>query len=38
MTFAWRSPKLNRFGGLYIRVWGKWYRVFAWQDARTKDE
>jgi hypothetical protein len=24
---CWRSAKLNRHPGLYIRVDGKWYRV-----------
>jgi hypothetical protein len=25
-----RSPKLNRHPGLYLRLWGKWYRVVKW--------
>lgn len=24
---CWRSRKLNRHPGLYLKLWGKWYRV-----------
>jgi len=28
LTF--RSPKLNAYAGIYMRVFGKWYRVVKW--------
>lgn len=29
---AYRSPKLNAYPGLYLRVFGKWYRIVKWGD------
>lgn len=28
MRFVFRSPRIFRHGGLYLQVWGRWYRVF----------
>lgn len=28
MKLVWRSPLFFKHGGLYLRVWGRWYRVF----------
>lgn len=27
MKIVYRSPKLNRHPGVYLCVWGKWYRI-----------
>lgn len=37
MKVAWRSPKIFRHGGVWLQVWGKWYRVFAANDDRLKE-
>lgn len=34
MRLAYRSPKIFRHGGWFLRVWGKWYRVIAVHDNR----
>jgi hypothetical protein len=34
--FVYRSPKLFRHGGVYLKLWGKQYRIFAAEDARLK--
>jgi hypothetical protein len=34
--FAFRSPKIFQHGGVYVKVWDKWYRVFAVEDPRMK--
>lgn len=28
MKLAYRTPKLFHHAGIYLQVWGKWYRVF----------
>lgn len=28
MKITYRTPKLFAHAGVYLRVWGKWYRVF----------
>lgn len=27
MKIAYRSPKIFKYGGWFIRLWGKWYRL-----------
>lgn len=27
MKLAYRSPKIFKHGGLFLRVWDKWYRI-----------
>lgn len=27
MKLVYRSPKLNKYAGWYLRVWNKWYRI-----------
>lgn len=34
--FVYRSPKLFKHGGLFLKLWGKHYRVFATEDPRLK--
>lgn len=34
MKLAYRSPKLFKHGGWYLRVWGKWYRIIKTKDGR----
>ena len=36
MKFAFRSPKLFKHGGLYLKVWGKWYRIYKVEDGRLE--
>lgn len=28
MRLTYRSPLLNRHPGLYLRLWGRWYRIW----------
>lgn len=28
MKLTYRTPKLFHHAGVYLQVWGKWYRVF----------
>jgi hypothetical protein len=34
--FVYRSPRMFRHGGLYLKLWGKQYRVFSTEDPRLK--
>lgn len=34
--FTYRDPRIFQHGGVYVKVWDKWYRVFATEDARMK--
>lgn len=34
MKLTYRSPKLFKHGGVWLRLWGKWYRVYAVKDKR----
>ena len=28
--FVWQSPKMFKWAGLYLNIWGKRYRVIKW--------
>lgn len=28
--FVWQTPVLYKYGGLYLNIWGKRYRIFKW--------
>lgn len=28
MKLTYRTPKLFHHAGIYLQVWGKWYRIF----------
>lgn len=28
MRITYRTPKLFHHAGIYLQVWGKWYRIF----------
>jgi hypothetical protein len=34
--FVYRSPKLFKHGGVYLKLWSKQYRIFATEDDRLK--
>ncbi len=28
--FIWQNPKIFQYGGLFLKIWGKRYRIFKW--------
>lgn len=30
MKFIWQSPRMYKYGGLYVKIFGKRYRLFQW--------